>query len=110
MFEKFDGSVANSYRVRNEEVRRRAGIERELASRADQRAWRWFGHLQGMVGVESPGVYCMLMIEFLTRQFLLSPAFFRTTLPRSGCLSPGIIYQLLLIKLNCLNCLKMLMY
>ena len=28
-------------RVRNEEVRRRAGIERELASRADQRVWRW---------------------------------------------------------------------
>ena len=30
--------------VRNEEVRRRAGIERELASRADQRVLRWFGH------------------------------------------------------------------
>ena len=30
-------------RVRNEEVRRRAGIERELASRADQRVLRWFG-------------------------------------------------------------------
>ena len=29
------------YRVRNEEVRRRAGIERELASRADQRVLRW---------------------------------------------------------------------
>ena len=29
-------------RVRNEEVRR-AGIERELASRADQRVLRWFG-------------------------------------------------------------------
>ena len=33
-------------RVRNEEVRRRAGIERELASRADQRVWRWFGHVE----------------------------------------------------------------
>ena len=31
-------------RVRNEEVRRRAGIERELASRADQRVLRWFWH------------------------------------------------------------------
>ena len=31
--------------VRNEEVRRRAGIESELASRADQRVLRWFGHL-----------------------------------------------------------------
>ena len=33
-------------RVRNEEVRRRAGIERELASRADQTVLRWFGHVQ----------------------------------------------------------------
>ena len=32
-------------RVRNEEVRRRAGIEGELASRADQRVLRWFGHV-----------------------------------------------------------------
>ena len=31
-------------RVRNEEVRRRAGIERKLVSRADQRVLRWFGH------------------------------------------------------------------
>ena len=36
-------------RVRNEEVRRRAGIERELASRADQRrVLRWFGHVERM--------------------------------------------------------------
>ena len=33
-------------RVRNEEVRRRAGIEIELASRADQRVLRWFGHVE----------------------------------------------------------------
>ena len=33
-------------RVRKEEVRRRAGIERELASRADQRVLRWFGHVE----------------------------------------------------------------
>ena len=32
--------------VRNEEVRRRAGIERELASRADQRVLRWVGHVE----------------------------------------------------------------
>ena len=31
-------------RVRNDEVRRRARIERELASR-DRRALRWFGHV-----------------------------------------------------------------
>ena len=35
-------------RVRNEEVRRRAGIKRELASRADQRVLRWFGHVERM--------------------------------------------------------------
>ena len=35
-------------RVRNEEVRRRAGIERELASRADQRVLRWFGQVKRM--------------------------------------------------------------
>ena len=34
--------------VRNEEVRRRAGIERELVSRADQRVLRWFGHVERM--------------------------------------------------------------
>ena len=33
-------------RVGNEEVRRRAGIERELASRADQGVLRWFGHVE----------------------------------------------------------------
>ena len=35
--------VSRIDRVRNEQVRRRAGIERELASRADQRVLRWFG-------------------------------------------------------------------
>ena len=33
-------------RVRNKEVRRRAGIERELASRVDQRVLKWFGHVE----------------------------------------------------------------
>ena len=33
-------------RVRNDEVRRRAGIERELASRADQRVLRLFDHVE----------------------------------------------------------------
>ena len=35
-------------RCRNEEVHRRAGIERELTSRADQRVLRWFGHAERM--------------------------------------------------------------
>ena len=39
---------ANEYRVRNEEVRIRALIERELASRADQRILRWFEHVKRM--------------------------------------------------------------
>ena len=33
-------------RVRNKEVRMRAEIDRELASRADQRVLRWFGHVE----------------------------------------------------------------
>ena len=40
--------VSRIDRVRNEEVRRRAGIERELASRADQRVLRWLGHVERM--------------------------------------------------------------
>ena len=32
----------------NENVRRRAGIERELASTADQRVLRWYGHVERM--------------------------------------------------------------
>ena len=35
-------------RVRNEEVRRRAGMEREVASRVDQIVLRWFGHVKRM--------------------------------------------------------------
>ena len=35
-------------RVGNEEVCMRAGKERELASRADQRVLRWFGHVERM--------------------------------------------------------------
>ena len=35
-------------RVRNEDVRRIAGIESELASRAGQRVLRWFGHVERM--------------------------------------------------------------
>ena len=40
--------VSRMDRVRNEEVSRRAGIERKLASRADQRVLRWFGHVERM--------------------------------------------------------------
>ena len=40
--------VSRMDRVRNEEVRRRAGIGRKLASRVDQRVLRWFGHLERM--------------------------------------------------------------
>ena len=40
--------VSRMDRVRNEEVCRRAGIERDLASRADQRVLRWFEHVERM--------------------------------------------------------------
>ena len=40
--------VSRIDRVRNGEVRRRAGVEREFASRADQRVLRWFGHVERM--------------------------------------------------------------
>ena len=42
--------VSRMDRVRNEEVRRRTGIEREVASRADQRVLRWFGHVERIDG------------------------------------------------------------
>ena len=40
--------VSRMDRVRNEAVRRRAGIERELPSRVDQRVLRWFSHVERM--------------------------------------------------------------
>ena len=40
--------VSRTDSVRNEEVRRRAGTEREFASRADLRVLRWFGHVERM--------------------------------------------------------------
>ena len=40
--------VSRMDRVKNDEVRRRAGIEMELASRADQRVLKWFGHVERM--------------------------------------------------------------
>ena len=40
--------VSRMDRVGNEKVLRRAGIERELASRSNQRVVRWFGHAERM--------------------------------------------------------------
>ena len=40
--------VSRLDRVRNQEVRIRAVIERDLASRVDQRVLRWFGHVERM--------------------------------------------------------------
>ena len=40
--------VSRMDRGRNEEVRRSAGIQRELASRVDQRVSRWLGHMERM--------------------------------------------------------------
>ena len=52
-------------RVRNEEVHRRAGIERELAGRVDQdqRVLRWFGHVERMVLDEYRMARRVLMAE-----------------------------------------------
>ena len=38
--------VSRMDRVKNEEVRRRAAIDREFGSSADQRVLRWFGHVE----------------------------------------------------------------
>ena len=40
--------VSRLDRFRNEKVRKRGRTERQLASRADQRALRWFGHVERM--------------------------------------------------------------
>ena len=48
IFFSWSVSVSRIDRDRNEEVRRRAGIEIELASRTDQRLLRWFGHVERM--------------------------------------------------------------
>ena len=40
--------VSRIDRVTNEEVRGRAGMGRELASRVDQRVLRWFGDVERM--------------------------------------------------------------
>ena len=53
--------VSRMDRVRNEEVRRRAGIESELMSRADQRVLRCFGHVERMD--EYPMARRVLMAE-----------------------------------------------
>ena len=62
--------------VRNDEVRRRAGIERELASRADQGVLRWFGNVERM------DAYCM------ARRVLIAEVNRRRVRgrPRLGCM------------------------
>ena len=41
-------------KICNEEVRMRAAIEKELASRADQSVLRWFGHVERMDEYRTP--------------------------------------------------------
>ena len=41
--------VSRMDRVRNEEVRRRDGIERKLARRVDQRVSRWVGYVERII-------------------------------------------------------------
>ena len=42
--------VSRREHVRNEEVRRRVGVEREMAERVDERVLNWFGHVERMEG------------------------------------------------------------
>ena len=42
-------------RVRYEEVRGRAGIEKELASRVKQRVLKWFAHVGEWISIVWPG-------------------------------------------------------
>ena len=49
--------VSRMDRVRNEEVPRRAGIERDLASIANQRVVRWFGHVERMEAREFGSIF-----------------------------------------------------
>ena len=60
--------VSRMDRVRNEEVLMRAGIERELASGADQRVLRWFGH------VEIIDEYCMAGRVLIAEVSTVSPS------------------------------------
>ena len=41
-------------RIRNEEIRRRAGIGETLAEKVDRRVLRWSGHVEGMDGGRWP--------------------------------------------------------
>ena len=40
--------ISRTYKVRNEEVHKKAGIEMDLVSTADLRVLRWFGHVETM--------------------------------------------------------------
>ena len=40
--------VSRVDRVRNEEVRRRAGVDKSMSDRVDQRVLRWYGHMERM--------------------------------------------------------------
>ena len=63
-------------------MRRRAGIERELPSRADQRVLRWFGNVKRMD--EYRMTRRVLICLPITRPCLLGPVLFRTAVSCSG--------------------------
>ena len=46
--------VSRMNKVRNEEVRKTAGTEKELASRADQRVVKWFGMWKEWMSIAWP--------------------------------------------------------
>ena len=55
--------VSRMDRLMNEEVRRRAGIEWEFASRADQRVLEWFGDMERMNGYRKVRRVLMAEVE-----------------------------------------------
>ena len=50
--------VSSLDRVRNEEVRRRAGVERKLSEKVDQRVLGWYGHVVRMCEVRLTQSVC----------------------------------------------------
>ena len=65
-------------------MRRRAGIARELASRADQRVLRWFGHMERM-GIQQPSLYTLRMARIKGVDAYVSEGRVRVR-PRLGCM------------------------
>ena len=74
--------------VRNEEVRRRAGIEREFVSQAYQRVLRWFGNVERMD--EYHMTRSLLMAEASGTRYEVSMDGVKVDLSNSGMLTKAV--------------------